>query len=190
MRRFSFRPALTMRGRKFKGLRGLSGKPFHPPLTDVPIGAYTIVFVVDVLSAVLKSHEVVARELYKAGTFALWGGAVVSVFTALTGFWDWYRASEQGTQARRTINAHAWTMVTATVLVIINLVLRTFVYDSDPHTGAVVLVLSIVIMGLITLGGTIGGELTYDYGFNVETAGDSPVWSKSEVDVMPDGSTH
>ena len=185
MRTFSFRPALTLRGRKFKGLRGVSGKPLHPPLTDVPIGAYTVVFGLDVLSAILKSHGELAHELYKAGTFTMWGGAIVSVFTALTGFWDWYKSSEKGTQARRTINAHAWTMIVATVLVILNLILRTFVYDTDAHTGGVVLVLSIVIFGLITIGGTIGGELTYDYGFNVETAGDSPVWAVSEVDVFP-----
>ena len=52
-----------------------------------------------------------------------------------------------------------------------------------------VLLLSLVIFVLITIGGSLGGELTYDYGFNVETAGDSPVWAKSELDVMPDGST-
>src|SRR5437660_9106101 len=112
MRTFSFRPALTLRGRKFKGLRGWAGKPFHPPLTDVPIGAYTVVFGLDVASAILHTREPIGRELYKAGTFTLWGGAAVSVLTALTGFWDWYRSSEKGTQARRTINAHAWTMVT------------------------------------------------------------------------------
>ncbi len=42
MRRFSFAPGLDLRGRKFKGLRGFAGKPSHPPLTDVTIGAYTI----------------------------------------------------------------------------------------------------------------------------------------------------
>ena len=42
MRKFSFRPSLTVRGRKFKGLRGWAGKPFHPPLTDVPVGAYML----------------------------------------------------------------------------------------------------------------------------------------------------
>jgi uncharacterized membrane protein len=187
MRTFSFRPGMTLRGRKFKGLRGYAGKPFHPPLTDVPIGAYTVVAALDVLSVLLRHHKV-DTELYKGGTFTMWVGAAVSVLTALTGFWDWWKSSEKGTQARRTINAHAWTMITATVLVIVDLVLRTFVYDNDPHTGAVVLVISLVIFALITVGGTLGGELTYDYGFNVEVAGDSPVWGKSEQDVFPDGS--
>jgi hypothetical protein len=42
MRKFSARPTLTLRGRKFKGLRGWSGKPLHPPLTAAPIAAYVI----------------------------------------------------------------------------------------------------------------------------------------------------
>lgn len=50
MRHFSFRPALTFRGRKFKGLRGFSGKPLHPPLTDVPLGAYVIASAFDVIA--------------------------------------------------------------------------------------------------------------------------------------------
>ena len=190
MRRFSFRPSLTLRGRKFKGLRGFAGKPFHPPLTDVPIGAYTVVAVTDVLSKILHgSHPIVAGQLYKGGTFTLWVGAVVSLATALTGFWDWWKSSEPGTQARRTINAHAWTMLTATALVVVNLIFRTWLYDDAAATPWRVVILSVAILGLITVGGTLGGELTYDYGFNVETAGDSPVWAKSEADVMPDGST-
>jgi hypothetical protein len=40
-------------------------------------------------------------------------------------------------------------------------------------------------MALVVIGGTLGGTLAFDYGFNVETAGDSPVWHQSEVDVMP-----
>ena len=42
MRKFSVRPALALRGRKFKGLRGWAGKPLHPPLTDVPVAAYVL----------------------------------------------------------------------------------------------------------------------------------------------------
>ena len=32
----------------------------------------------------------------------------------------------------------------------------------------------------------LGGSLAFDdYGFNVETAGDHPVWHRSETDVFP-----
>jgi uncharacterized membrane protein len=41
-----------MKGRTFKGLRGWSGKPLHPPLTDLPIAASILGAVFDVSSAV------------------------------------------------------------------------------------------------------------------------------------------
>jgi hypothetical protein len=50
-------------------------------------------------------------------------------------------------------------------------------------------VLSVVAGALVSLGATIGGGLVYDYGFNVETAGDHPVWHKNETDVFP-GQAH
>src|SRR5258705_1284650 len=101
MRKYSVRPTLTLRGRTFKGLRGWSGKPLHPTLTDIPVAAYVLAGVLDVVS-VLGRHESWARDFFRAATFVFIGGAVVSVFAALTGFWDWLRSSEQGTQARRT----------------------------------------------------------------------------------------
>jgi hypothetical protein len=39
---------------------------------------------------------------------------------------------------------------------------------------------------LTAVGGTIGGSLVFDHGFNVETAGDSPTWHRSERDLRPD----
>src|SRR5687768_2711682 len=117
MRHLSFRPALTLRGRQSKGLRGWAGKPLHPPLTDIPVGAYVLAAVFDVISAVGHEQEW-ARDFYRAASFALIAGASVSVLAALTGFWDWLRSTEPGTQARRTANAHAITMVTVTVLVL------------------------------------------------------------------------
>src|SRR5437764_521388 len=106
MRRLTFRPALTISGRKNKGLRGFAGKPFHPPLTDVPITAYLFAAVFDVLSVALhSSHHEVGRQLYVAGTWTLLGGAAVSLLAALTGWADWHRSSEPGTQARGALNA-------------------------------------------------------------------------------------
>ena len=72
-----------------------------------------------------------------------------------------------------------------TVIVLANVLLRWFAYYDDAYTGVVILVLSVVAAVLVSAGAAIGGELVYDYGFNVETAGDSPVWHKSEVDVLP-----
>lgn len=180
----SFRPSLTLRGRKFKGLRGWAGKPFHPPLTDVPVGAYILAAAFDVISYVGK-NDLWARDLYRAGTFTLVGGAVVSVFAVLTGLWDWLKSTKKGTQARRTANAHAWTMVTVTVLVLVDIAMRWFHYEALFHTPGRVMLVSLLAAGLTFLGGTLGGSLAFDYGFNVETSGDHPVWHVSDVDVFP-----
>jgi len=186
MRRLTFGPALTVSGRKFKGLRGYGGKPFHPPLTDVPIVAYIFTAAFDVLSIALhSSHAVVARQLYVAGTWTLLGGAVVSLLAALTGWADWHRSSEPGTQARRTINAHALTMIVVTVLVLVDLLVRGLGGPDDAYSPAGIVVLSVVADVLVMIGATLGGSLVFDYGFNVETAGDHPVWHKSEADVYP-----
>lgn len=184
MRRLSYRPALELRGRKFKGLRGWAGKPFHPPLTDIPVGAYVIAAVLDVIS-LAGENETWAHDFYRAATFVLIAGASVSVLTVLTGFWDWLRSTEPGTQVRREANAHALTMITVTVLVLTNIGLRTLAYDGDQHSGVVVVALSIVAALFTAVGATIGGSLVFDYGFNVETAGDHPAYHASEVDVLP-----
>lgn len=184
MRHLSFRPALTIRGRTFNGLRGWSGKPLHPPLTDIPIGAYMLAAVFDVVSA-LGHEKAWAHDFYRAASFVLIGGAAVSVLTALTGYWDWRKSTEPGNQARRTVNAHAITMVTVTVLILADLAVRIFADWDEPSTTALPLALTLAAAVLTIVGGTIGGTLAYDYGFNVETAGDSPVWHPSEVDVFP-----
>ena len=185
MRRFSFRPALTLRGRTSKGLRGWAGKPLHPPLTDVPVGAYVLAAAFDVISFLGGDDQPWGRDFYRAASFTLIGGAIVSVFAALTGFWDWKRSTEKGTQARRTVNAHAATMITVTVLVIAGIAVRAFAFWDEQATPALALVLTLAAAVLTGLGGTIGGTLAYDYGFNVETAGDHPVWHPSETDVFP-----
>jgi len=185
MRRFSVRPTISFRGRTFKGLRGWSGKPVHPPLTDFPIAAYVLAAVFDVISAIGGRHHAWAREFFHAGTYTFIGGAAVSVLAALTGLWDAWKSSEAGTQARRTINTHATIMVTVTVLALADIAWRLNDYHTHAYTPSGIVVLSVVIALLVSFGATFGGTLVYDYGFNVETAGDSPVWHKSETDVLP-----
>jgi uncharacterized membrane protein len=184
MRAFSFRPALRLRGREFHGLRGFEGKPFHPPLTDIPVGAYVLAAVFDVVSRV-GYERAWAHDFYRAASFVLIGGAAVSVLAALTGFLDWLRTTEKGTQARRTVNAHAWTMVAVTLIVLADIIVRVAGYWDEPYTPTLLVVLTAAAAVLTVLGGAIGGSLVFDYGFNVATAGDSPVWHRSEVDVLP-----
>ncbi len=184
MRRFSFKPTLTMKGRKFKGIRGYAGKPTHPPLTDIPVGAIVLVAVLDVISIIGGDDASWAHGFYSAGTVVLAAGAVGAVLAALTGWIDAWQSSEAGTQARRTINAHALLMIIAVVLVLVNLILRFFAFGDDAATPVIVLIFSLATLVVGAVGATFGGAMVFEYGFNVETAGDSPVWAKSEDDVF------
>ena len=185
MRRLSIRPSLTLRGREFHGLRGWAGKPLHPPLTDVPIGLYILGAVLDVVSFIGGPGNAWAHEFWHAGTYAFVGGVGVSVFAALTGVWDWWKSSEPGTQARRTINTHATIMLTVTLVAAADLAWRLVTYHTYAVTSVGIMVLSIIAAAFVAVGATFGGTLVFDYGFNVETAGDSPVWHRSETDVLP-----
>ncbi len=183
MRMLSFRPALTFRGRTSRGLRGFAGKPFHPPLTDVPVAAYLLAAVFDVVALVGK-EQAWARDFYRAASFTLIGGAAVSLLAALTGYMDW-RTTQKGTQVRRTVNAHAWTMITVTVIVLANIALRWFGEWGASSTPAYLVALTVAAAVLVSVGSALGGSLIYDYGFNVETAKDHPVWHPSEQDLLP-----
>ncbi|MCW2545121.1 MAG: hypothetical protein JWM40_2673, partial [Frankiales bacterium] len=105
-----------------------------------------------------------------------------SLLAALTGWADWHSSSKPGTQARRTINTHAVIMLTVTAIVLVDLALRLTTLD-DAFAAAGLVALTVVAALLVSLGATYGGSLVFDYGMNVETGGDHPVWHQSEDDV-------
>ncbi|MDQ1713716.1 MAG: hypothetical protein QOE45_3166 [Frankiaceae bacterium] len=184
-RKFSVRPALTVKGRTYKGLRGFAGKPFHPPLTDIPVAAYVFAALFDLGSWVSGNHRPRGLFLNHAATYVLVVGALVSLLAMLTGWADWHRSSQVGTQARRTINTHAVIMIATSVIVLVDIAVRVRVDDTHAHTTPFVAVLSVLAALLVSTGSTYGGSLVFDYGFNVETSGDHPVWHESETDVFP-----
>lgn len=163
MKRFSTGSAFKLRGRTFQGLSGFDGKPFHPPLTDIPVGAYVIAPVLDILAFVGRDRSW-GRDLYIAASYTLLAGAAVSVFTVLTGFADWLRM-RAGSEVRRIANTHALTMVLVTGLVAANLAVRF--YDDVDTTTPGILGMSVAILVLVTLGSTIGGSLVFDKGYKV-----------------------
>jgi hypothetical protein len=83
------------------------------------------------------------------------------------------------------INAHALLMVVMTVLVLVDLGLRWFRYHGLAGPTSTLLGISVAAAVIAAVGATYGGTLVFGYGFNVETAGDHPVWHRSETDVFP-----
>jgi uncharacterized membrane protein len=212
-RLFSIKPTWTLKGRKFFGLRGFSGKPTHPPLTDFPIVCYSLAGLFDLvswwegrsglttsssaLSAGIPTRVAAAHDFFIAGTLVLVIGFVVSLGTALTGFMDWWKGfprdksgpigKAKHTQAWRTANFHMAVMLTVTVLVVLDLLVRfTALHDIQVRASAFVTILSILAAGLVLFGAGYGGTLVFEYQFNVESIGKtSTVWDETEEDQFP-----
>ncbi len=197
-RLFSIRPALTLRGRRFRGIRGWAGKPSHPPLTDIPVTCYVLTAVFDVISYVAgrDAHSTMARDFFRAATFVLVAGFVVSLATALTGFWDWWKglARVKGTgpigrakhtQVWRTANWHMTVMLTVTAIVIVDLAVRLSGFDDRWSSGIGPTILSVLAGAGVVFGAAYGGSLVYDYEFNVESTRGTTVWDETEQDQFP-----
>ncbi|MFN2555544.1 MAG: DUF2231 domain-containing protein [Nitriliruptorales bacterium] len=196
-RLFSIRPVLALKGRRFKGLRGWAGKPLHPPLTDVPVAAYVLVAILDLVSYIAGSQDSpgVARDTFVAGTWVIIAGVIVSFGAIITGIWDWWKGIERDrstgligrakhTQVWRTINWHATVMLVMTGVVIADIVVRLAQYE-EAHTELPALIFSVVAAVLVSFGAMYGGSLVYDYQFNVEDLEGSTAWDESEIDQMP-----
>jgi uncharacterized membrane protein len=197
-RLYSIRPALTLRGRRFRGIRGWAGKPSHPPLTDFPIVCYVLVAIFDVVSYVAgyrTEGSEVGRDFFRAATFVLVAGFVVSLGTAITGLWDWWKGLEREpgtgvigrakhTQVWRTANWHMTVMLTVTAIVIVDLIVRFAQYGGN-HTELPAMILSILAAALVALGAVYGGSLVFDYQFNVEPLKESTAWDETEQDQYP-----
>jgi uncharacterized membrane protein len=187
---FSIRPTWSLKGRRSQGLRGFSGKPFHPPLTDFPIVCYSLAAVFDVISYASPADDAKAQDFFAAATFVMVAGFVVSLGAALTGFLDWWKGIPRDrrsgpigrakrTQVWRTINWHATVMVTVTVITLVDLLLRIPSFD-EAQTQTAWLVLSVLAAILVLFGAAYGGTLVFEYGFNVENV--EEVWQESEQD--------
>jgi uncharacterized membrane protein len=198
-RLFAIKPGMTLKGREFRGLRGWAGKPLHPPLTDFPIVCYLLAAVFDVISY-FAADDTVARDFFVSGTYVIVAGAIVSLGTALTGFWDWWKGMERQpstgfpgkakhTQVWRTANWHMAVMLTVTGLVIADIIVRLVQYHNG-YAKVSTMILSVLAGVLVSYGATYGGSLVYDYQFNVESLDGSTAWDEAESDQLPGDKTH
>jgi uncharacterized membrane protein len=150
-------------------IKGLRGKPSHPPLTDASIGAYTIGVAMLVVGAVGVQEEQMAH----GALLAIGGGLALALPTALTGLLDWLDIPK-GTPIRTTATVHLFTMLTATVLFAVAFVGQLDGYDHG-HVKTLGLVFGLAAEGLLAAGGYIGGTLVFVYGNRVLKQPDTPV---------------
>jgi uncharacterized membrane protein len=141
--------------------RGLPGHPIHPPLTDATIGAYTAATVMGFASVVGVAETAAAHGWW----LALVVGLIATSLTAATGFADWLTIT-WGTPLWRTATLHMASMLTATVFFLIAVLVG---HDGYTHGAVESGPFALTVAGFVflTLGGWLGGAVTYVHGMRV-----------------------
>jgi nitrite reductase/ring-hydroxylating ferredoxin subunit/uncharacterized membrane protein len=143
------------------------GHPLHPPLTDLPIGFWTSGFMLDLVGG---------RRARSAADTLIALGVISALPTAAAGIADW---SELDQPERRAGIVHAAANVTATALYGISLVARW-----RGRRGAGV-VLAMAGATAASIGGFLGGHLTFRRASGVNHATDAPAaddWTEVTVE--------
>ncbi|HLZ60583.1 MAG TPA: Rieske 2Fe-2S domain-containing protein [Ktedonosporobacter sp.] len=142
------------------------GHPLHPALTDIPLGAWSASFVLDLLS--LGGN----RAIQQSADASLNVGVVGAVASALTGLADW---QETYGRERRIGLLHGLLNATALVLYTTSLVQR------KRKRRGIAMVCSTLGYGAVLLSGYLGGELVFGQGTGVNHA----AWLDSSEEFTP-----
>jgi nitrite reductase/ring-hydroxylating ferredoxin subunit len=146
------------------------GHPVHAATTDIPIGALTVVVVLDVLGQ------------SAAADVALVVGILAMVASAVAGLAD-YTDTDGTPRVRATV--HSALMTVALVVYIVSLVLRV----GAPADRALPIGLSILGYLLITAGAYVGGDVVYVLGNMVSRhafRGTGGKWVALDVSEIPE----
>ena len=145
------------------------GKPLHPPLTDVSIGAYTAGVAMLVAGAAGLQEEQMAH----GALIAISVGLIVALPTAITGLLDWLDIPKD-TPARTNATIHLFVMLAATVLFAFTWLAQRPGYNDD-EIRTLALVLGLIAEAFLAVGGNIGGANVFVYGIRVLKRPDTPV---------------
>jgi nitrite reductase/ring-hydroxylating ferredoxin subunit/uncharacterized membrane protein len=145
------------------------GHPLHPVLTDLPIGAWSMAALLDLAGG--RASEPAADALVVVGI-------ATAVPTAAAGLNDW---SDTTGKSRRTGVVHALANSTALCLYVSSAIARR-----NGHRG-LGKTLGLAGFGLMSVGGFLGGHLTYADAVNVNKTADRTGPSKWTAVLDEDG---
>lgn len=147
------------------------GHPLHGLLTDVPIGALTLVIILDILGCPA------------AADVALVIGVLAMVGAAVAGLAD-YSTTDGRARVRATI--HGSLMLVSLVVYVVSLAIRA----SGPADRALPIALSIVAYLILAGAAFVGGDVVYVLGNAVDRHAWRPAgaaWQPLQVGEIPDG---
>ena len=146
---------------------GPYGRPVHPMLVTIPIGAFVATLAFDIASVAVEGRAY-GRPAVWLSLIGIAFGLLASVFGLLD-----YRRLTKGTRAHAVATRHLILMDTVLVCFIIGFILRRA--DPDQYlngTPTPALVLSVIGVAILLIGGWLGGKLSYSYGSRVADESD------------------
>src|SRR5262249_49170066 len=134
------------------------GHPLHPAITDIPIGAWTLAAIFDIIWLIAPTANVWASHAAFAAVIV---GLIGALGAAVTGLADW---SDTYGSERRVGLYHALFNVTAVVLYLLSFILR-LLDGSNENIAAAIL----GFLGLLTVlfAAFLGGDMVFVKGTNV-----------------------
>jgi nitrite reductase/ring-hydroxylating ferredoxin subunit/uncharacterized membrane protein len=152
------------------------GHPVHPMITDIPVGAFIVAFVLDLVGQ-------------SAGaTWAIAVGFISMLAAALAGYADYIDLEGPG---KRIGSVHSTSMLLAAVLYFVSLGTRLLWWgpaDLGTFTALSVWTANAGLL-LVLVGGYLGGELVFDLGSQVDRhawRGGGTKWQALDVDSVPE----
>ncbi|MEO9008308.1 MAG: Rieske 2Fe-2S domain-containing protein [Candidatus Dormibacter sp.] len=151
-----FYKALGGPGRELKTLLHGTwlGHPLHPVITDIPLGAWTLAILFDVIWLIKGTHGWVS-----AADVTIFIGVLAALGAVVTGYTDW---NETYDRERRVGLAHGLLNTAALVLYVISLVIRV----SGSGRGLAI-VIALLGYAFVISAAFLGGELVFNIGIGV-----------------------
>lgn len=150
------------------------GHPLHPALTDVPVGAFVVTFILD-----LAGQRTGADVALTIGVL----GMAAAALSGLADYADTYGETRDAT------TVHATLMAASLILYLVSLGLRL----AGPADRTLPIALSIVGLALVLAGAFVGGDLVFRLGNVVdrhawaeEPEGET-LWQALDVTELPEG---
>jgi len=147
------------------------GHPVHPMLTDVPIGAFIIGTILDLVGPP------------EGATWAIAVGFVTMLAAALAGYADYIDLEGAG---KRIGSVHATSMLLAALLYFVSLGARLGWWPLFENGAAITAGLGLL---LVVVGGYLGGDLVFNLGSQVDRhawRGGGTKWQALDVDSVPE----
>jgi nitrite reductase/ring-hydroxylating ferredoxin subunit/uncharacterized membrane protein len=148
------------------------GHPLHPVITDIPIGAWTLAALFDIIWLVSPTSNAWAARGAEVLVIA---GVVVSLGAIVTGSADW--SDTYGRE--RTIGLlHGALMILVAIVYAVSFGLRYTVGSGESVVGAVLGFVGVAVWGVAAF---LGGEMVFTLGTNVNHT----AWEAAGEDFEP-----